>query len=78
MPEHPYTKLLNELDGAYYVRFDKETGLIYAWNGARRVEVLNTEGACADFFGVPDGATVPDVAKAIEEHMAEEREGPGA
>ena len=77
MPEHPYSKLLDELDGAHFVRFDKETGLIYAWNGAQRVEVFNTEGVCADFFGVPEGATTAQVEQAIAEHMAEEREGAG-
>lgn len=74
MPEHPYTKLLEELDGAHFVRFDKELGLIYAWFGGTRIEVFNKEGACADFFGLPENATVPDVERAIAEHMAEERE----
>ena len=73
MPEHPYTKLLEELDGVRFLRYDKDTGLIYAWHGEPRVQVYNKEGACVDFFGVPAGASVDVVNKGIEEHMAEQR-----
>ena len=73
MPEHPYTKLLEELDGAQYVRFDKPRKLILAWKSNTRVEVYNTEGACVDFFRVPDGGPLDVVQKAIEEYMASDQ-----
>lgn len=70
--EHPYTKLLEVLDGARYVRFLAGPGLVYCWHGCARVEVLNKEGACVDFFRLPEAATVDDVQAAIEAHRAEE------
>jgi len=70
--EHPYTKLLEVLDGARFVRFLAEPGLIYCWHGAGRVEVLNKEGACVDFFRVPATATVDDVQAAITRHRSED------
>ncbi|MBX7256064.1 MAG: hypothetical protein K1Y02_06850 [Candidatus Hydrogenedentes bacterium] len=70
MPEHPYTKLLEELDGACYVRFDKPRKLVLAWKGRTRVEVYNMEGACVDFFRVPGDGPVEVVQDAIEEYMA--------
>jgi hypothetical protein len=72
MPDHPYTKLLEELDGAHFVRFNTASRLIYAWHGGTRVEVYNMEGACADFFAVPEAATVETVEQAIADHIAEE------
>ena len=69
--EHPYTKLLEELDGAHYVRFQKDRNLVYFWKGDSRVEVCNMEGACVDFFGVEPNANVEDVARQVEAHMAE-------
>ena len=70
--EHPYTKLLDELDGAHYVRFQKERSLIYTWNGSNRVEVYNMEGACVDFWGVEGSATRDKVVESIERYMLEE------
>ena len=70
--EHPYTKLLQEIDGAHYVRFQQERSLIYSWKGGTRVEVVNMEGACVGFFGVDDGATLDTVQQLIETHMQED------
>lgn len=56
---HPYTKLLDELDGARLVRVDRARGRVLAWRGARRVDVFNLEGALADFFVLD--ASVRDV-----------------
>jgi len=72
MPEHPYTKLLEELDGAHFVRFDRESGLILAWNGAKRVEIYNKEGACVDFFGLAENTTVHDAEEAIGAYVSTE------
>ena len=70
--EHPYTKLLEVLDGARYLRFVADSSLVYCWHGSGRVEVLTKEGACVDFFPVPPAATVEDVEAAIERHRAED------
>jgi hypothetical protein len=70
--DHPYTKLLEELNGSRYVRFQKERGLVYSWNGTSRIEVYNMEGACVDFFGTDEGMTIDDVSGAIETHMVED------
>jgi hypothetical protein len=72
MPEHPYTKLLEELDSAHFVRYDKASGLIYAWHGETRVQVYNKEGACVDFFSLPPDVSVADVAQRIDSYIAEE------
>lgn len=72
MPEHPYTKLLEVIDGAHFVRFEREHELILAWLSAGRVEVLNKEGACIDFFGVPESATVQDVEAEVDRYIRTE------
>lgn len=69
--EHPYTKLLEVLDKAHYVRYFPNPGLIYCWHGQGRVEVLNKEGACVDFFRVPTDATTAQVELAIDQNRAE-------
>lgn len=71
MPEHPYTKLLEELDGAHFVRFDQASGLIHTWHGETRVQVFNKEGACADFYSIPAGANIDDVERAVAEYIEE-------
>lgn len=70
--EHPYTKLLNVIDNACYVRYFADPGLIYCWHGKGRVEVLNKEGACVDFFAASPDASIESVNAAIEKHHAEE------
>lgn len=70
--EHPYTKLLNVLDKARYVRFFADLGLIYCWHGQGRVEVLNKEGACVDFFATPQDADVDTLESIILKHRTED------
>ena len=72
---HPYSKLLEELDGAWYVKWDRERGRVLAWHGGKRVQVLNTEGALSDFFtiGVPEPTTAL-VAEAIGRWLEDDRD----
>lgn len=72
---HPYSKLLEELDGARLVRFDRPGRRVLAWRGGRRVDVFNLEGALSDFFTVPDPqATAEGVSSAIDAWLADESE----
>jgi hypothetical protein len=73
MPEHPYTKLLEELDGATYVRFDKPRKLILAQKSATRIEVYNMEGACVDFFRAPEDGSLDSVKAVVAEYMASDQ-----
>jgi len=70
--DHPYTKLLSVLDKARYVRYFDDPGLIYCWHGQGRIEVLNREGACVDFFAAPTDATIDQLQAAIAKHRDEE------
>lgn len=72
---HPYSKLLEELDGARFIRFDKAKGRVLAWHGGKRVDVFNLEGALSDFFTLKGDETTADAAAGvIDAWLAEEEE----
>lgn len=72
---HPYSKLLDEIDGARYLKVDRANGRVLAWHGGKRVDVLNLEGALSDFFLVTDPQPSADtVAEAIERWLGEEQD----
>jgi len=72
---HPYSKLLDEIDGARYVKVDRVNGRVLAWHGGKRVDVLNLEGALSDFFLLADPQpNAETVAVAIQNWLTEEHD----
>jgi len=70
-------RLARAVSGSCLVEYDKQTELVYAWNGSLTVNVYNLDGEPLDVFtlGLSDGrdVTVEYVERAIQERMAEDR-----
>ncbi len=66
--------LAEALDGARYVRFLEELGVVLAWHGGRGVHVYDAEtGEELDMFNVgdfsKDEATIEEVERGIDRHV---------
>ncbi|BCV23259.1 hypothetical protein [Gelria sp. Kuro-4] len=63
-------KLCKELDGAKFVRFVEELGLLFVWNGGHGVHVYDMQGKEVDYYTVGDcannEATYEEVAEGVQ------------
>lgn len=66
------------LDGAHFVYFEAEFGLIFAWNGGHTVNIYGLDGREIDCMSVgsfaDDHARLSEVREAISQWLADEDE----
>jgi len=66
--------LAEALDGARYVKFFEELGVVFAWHGGRGVHIYDAEtGEELDMFNVgdfsKDEATIEEIERGIDRHI---------
>ena len=63
--------LAETLNGAKLVKFDENSGLVYAWFGGTGVNIYDETGREVDYFSFSQGRNIEDIESLIESHISE-------